>query len=97
VTEGILASLKIIEGVSARTKYNVSGLSIILGSNPQFHSLVKQLYLKYGGNYASVPPEYQLVFLVATSSYICVQKNANKSAMNDYLNTPVSSIAPPII
>ena len=47
ITDGIMQSLKLIEGVSSHTRYNISGLSLLLSNNKQFHNLTKQLYLKY--------------------------------------------------
>lgn len=39
VTDSILQCLTMIEGVSARTKYNVSGMADMLKENEQFHQL----------------------------------------------------------
>ena len=87
--DGILASIKMVEGVSAMTKtYNVSGLSDMLKANPHFHSLAKQLFLKYGV-FSATPPEYQMLFLVATTAYICRSKNLKKDEMMAYLNEPI--------
>jgi hypothetical protein len=88
VTDGILQSMKVIEGASSYTRYNISGLSDILRNNKQFHSLCKQLYIKYN-TFARIDPEYQLLFLVATSAYICRQKNIGRSQMDAYLNEEV--------
>ena len=77
ITESILGCIRIIEGVSANTKnYNVSGLSTILKMNKQFHTLCKQLYIKYNV-FSNIPPEHQLVMVIITSAYICTQKNKN--------------------
>jgi hypothetical protein len=89
ITDGILQSLQVIEGLSTRTNYNISGLSMMLKNNPQFHSLAKQLYVKYG-TFSRVGPEYQLIFLVATSCYICRQKNASRPQMEQYLSETVN-------
>jgi hypothetical protein len=80
--------MKVIEGASSYTRYNISGLSDILRNNKQFHSLCKQLYIKYN-TFARIDPEYQLLFLVATSAYICRQKNIGRSQMDAYLNEEV--------
>ena len=89
ILDGLLNSLKMIEGVSAHTKnYNISGLSDLLKANPHFHSLAKQLFLKYG-LFSSTPPEYQMLFLVATTAYICRSKNAKKDEMMNYLQQPI--------
>lgn len=87
--DGIMASMKMIEGVSAMTKnYNVSGLSDMLKANPHFHSLAKQLFLKYGV-FSATPPEYQMLFLVATTAWICRSKNMKKEELMAYLNEPI--------
>jgi hypothetical protein len=84
--DGIVQSLKVIEGVSAMTQnYNVSGLAELLKLNPQFHKLCKQLFIKYG-SYTQVDPETQMLFLVLTTAWICKNKNTNKSQLEAYLN-----------
>jgi len=89
ITDSVLQSIKLIEGVSSITRnYNISGLSDLLKSNPQFHKLLKQLYVKYN-TFSQILAEYQLLVLVATSSFICVQKNRNKSQINSYLNEQI--------
>jgi hypothetical protein len=89
MTDGILQSMRVIEGASTYTAYNISGLSDILRNNKQFHSLCKQLYIKYN-TFAHVDPEYQMLFLVATSAYICRQKNIGRAQMDAYLNEPAN-------
>lgn len=82
VTDSILATMKMAEYASVRTKYNIKGLSEMLRKNPQFNSLCKQLYLKYK-IFSKIPPEQQMLMLVATSAWICIEKNkqeANQSA-----------------
>ena len=88
ITDSILSSLKIVEGVTANYQnYNISGLSDLLKLNPEFNSLCKQLYLKYG-SFNAISPEYKMMFLVFTSAYIVRNKNKSKSAINDFLNQP---------
>ena len=92
ITDGILSSLKVIEGVTANTKnYNISGLADLLKLNPEFRSLCKQLYLKYG-SFNAISPEYKMMFLVFTSAYIVRNKNKNKDAINQFLDQPVENI-----
>ena len=89
LTDSILQCIKVIEIPTSRTKnYNISGLSDLLRSNTQFHQLCKKLYLKYGC-FKAVPAEYQLVILVATTAYVCKNKNANKDSLEAYLNEPI--------
>ena len=89
VTDGILQSLKAIEGltVTNNNNYNITGLSDMLKLNPEFKSLCKQLYLKYG-TFTNISPEYKMMFLVFTSAYIVRNKNKNKAAINEFLDTP---------
>jgi hypothetical protein len=87
--DSIFNSIKIIEGVSAYTKnYNLSGLSIMLRMNKQFNTLLRQLYLKYGV-FSAVPPETQMLFILVTTSWVCIQKNKQKEKINEMLNTPI--------
>lgn len=89
ITDSIIQCIKLTEGASSYTKYNLTGLSAILKENKQFHSLLKQLYLKHQ-IFSEVPAEYQLLMLVATTSILCVQKNASKNQINDRLNEPMT-------
>ena len=89
ITDGILHSLKVVEGVSANTKnYNITGLSDMLKLNVEFRSLCKQLYLKHG-SFASISPEYKMMFLVFTTAYICRNKNIHKQEINNFLDQPI--------
>ena len=89
LTDSILQCIKVIEGPTARTKnFNITGLSDLLKSNKQFHTLCKKLYLKYNC-FDALPPEYQLLMLVATTSYICINKNKGKNELDAYLNETI--------
>ena len=91
VTDGILASLKMVEGYTVNSQnYNISGLADLLKLNPEFNNLSKQLFLKYG-SFSNISAEYKLMFLVFTSAYIVRNKNKNKGAINDFLNEPYES------
>lgn len=88
ITDGFLICLKQIEGTTANyKKYNISGMSDMLKANPQFHKVMKQLYLKYNV-FNSVPPEHQLMMIIFTTSYICMDKNKRKAEIDSYLNEP---------
>jgi hypothetical protein len=92
LTDSILQCIRIVEGVSSiSSKYNIQGCADLLKSNKQFHSLCKQLYIKYKV-FSSVPPEWQLLMLVATTAYICKAKNHNKGSIEAYLNQPLNPI-----
>jgi hypothetical protein len=86
--DSILQCIKLIEGVSSLTRYDIQGLADLLKQNKQFHQLSKQLFIKYKV-FNAVPPETQLIFLVATSAYICNSKNRRKNEIESYLNQPV--------
>jgi len=86
--DGILSSIKVVEGVSANTKnYNISGLSDILKSNINFISLCKQMFLKYN-LFSKTPIEFQLIMLVSTTAFVVRQKNMSKTQINNYLDQP---------
>lgn len=90
--DGVLQSIKLIEGASAyTTNYDIRGCADLLKGNKQFHSLCKQLFIKYNV-FSAVPAEYQLLMLVSTTAYICANKNkaSNRDAINSYLNEPVA-------
>ena len=89
ITDSILQCLKLLELPTSKTKYfNISGLSDLLKSNKEFHSLTKQLYIKYGV-FNKIPVEYQLTILISTTSYICININKNKDSLEAYLNEPI--------
>ena len=89
LTDSILQCIKLLEIPTSRTKnYNITGLADLLKANKQFHQLCKKLYLKYNC-FDAVPPEYQLVILVATTAWVCKNKNSNKDSLEAYLNQPI--------
>ena len=89
LTDSILQCIKLIEGPTACTKnFNITGLSDLLKSNKQFHTLCKKLYLKYGA-FDKIPDEYQLIILVSTTAYVCVNKNKGKNELDAYLNETI--------
>ena len=55
LTDSILQSVKLIENGTRHTRYNISGCADMLKANPQFNSLMKQMYVKYNvkSNYLS--------------------------------------------
>ena len=89
--DSILQSIKLMEGVSTYTKYDIQGLADLLKQNKQFHQLAKQLFIKYKV-FSAVPAEFQLLMLVTTTAYICNCKNKRKGELNEYLNQPIISI-----
>jgi hypothetical protein len=89
LNDSILQCLKMIEGASSYTRYDVSGMSDLLRQNKQFHQLSKMLYIKYKV-FSNIPPEYQMVMLMATTAYVCVEKNKRKASLEEYLNTAIT-------
>ena len=89
LTDSILQCIKLVEGVSTYTqKYNIDGCADMLKTNPQFNQLCKRLYIKYKV-FSEIPPEYQMIMIVATTAYICKTKNSKKFEINNYLNQPI--------
>ena len=89
LTDSILQCIRMVEGASSYSnRYDIRGCSDLLKSNKQFHSLCKQLYVKYKV-FSKVPQEYQLLMLVSTTAYICNHKNRNKESLETYLNEPI--------
>ena len=89
LSDSILQTIKLIEGGTRATRFDVTGMADMLKANPQFNNLLKQLYVKYNV-FNKIPPEIQMVLLVSTTAYICVNKNRNKHQLNDYLNSPMN-------
>jgi hypothetical protein len=88
LSDSIIQSIKLVEGGSKLTPYDISGMADMLKANPQFNNLLKQLYVKYNV-FHKIPVEIQMVLLVSTTAYICINKNKNKAALNDFLNQPM--------
>ena len=89
LTDSILQCIKLFVIPTSKTKnFNITGLSDLLKANIQFHQLCKKLYLKYGC-FDKIPEEYQLLILVATTAYVCKNKNSNKSELEAYLNETI--------
>ena len=88
LSDSIIQTVKLIEGATQRTRYDISGCADMLKANPQFNNLLKQLYVKYNV-FSKIPPEIQMVLLVSTTAYICINKNKNKASLTNYLNTPM--------
>ena len=85
IMDSLLGSIKMIEGFTVDTSYDITSLSIMLKMNPEFQKLAKLLFIRYN-IFNNVPIEYQMMMVVATSIYLCIQKNNHKSSMNSYLN-----------
>jgi len=89
MTDSIIQCIRIAEGVSAYSnRYDIQGCADLLKSNKQFHSLCKQCYVKYK-IFSAVPPEMQLLMLVATTAYISNHKNRNKGNIESFLNREI--------
>jgi hypothetical protein len=88
LSDSIIQCIKLTEGISSYTKYDITGCADLLKANKQFHTLTKQMYIKYKV-FDKVPPEYSLAILVATTAYVCKNKNAKKKEIENFLNTPI--------
>ena len=86
--EGILSSLKVVEGVSANTRYDISGMVDLLKVNKEFLSICKRLFLKYNV-FQATPIEFQAVFIIFSTAMLCRQKNIKRDAINEFLNQPM--------
>jgi hypothetical protein len=81
VLDGLYHAIAVVEGVSAYTQdWDISGLSQLLKQNLQFQQLAKILFVKYN-TFSKVAPEYQAVFIVLTTSYICKVGNSQRKKM----------------
>ena len=89
LSDSILQTIRLVEGGTKETRYDISGCADMLKANPQFNNLLKQLYVKYNV-FTKIPPEIQMVLLISTTSYICLNKNKNKGLSNEYLNQPMN-------
>ena len=88
LTDSIIQCIKLTEGVSSYTKYDISGCADMLKGNKQFHTLCKQLYIKYKV-FSNIPPEWSIIILVSTTAYMCKVKNSRKKDLEIYLNTKI--------
>ena len=84
----ILKAIQMTEGFTANSHYDLTGLSMMLKANPEFHNLCKILYIKYSV-FSKVPPEIQMVMIVTITASICIQKNRKKDEINAYLNSTI--------
>ena len=85
ILDSILSCIRMCENFTQESEYDISGLSSILKSNPQFIALSKQLFIRYNV-FSSVPIEYQMTMCIISTSYLCIQKNKGKASINSYLN-----------
>ena len=88
LTDSILQCIKLTEGISSYTKYDISGCADMLKSNKQFHTLCKQLYIKYKV-FSNIPPEYSIIILISTTAYMCRVKNSRKKELEVFLNEKI--------
>ena len=52
LTDSIIQCIKLKEGISSYSKYDISGCADMSKGNKQFHTLCKQLYIKYKTKYS---------------------------------------------
>lgn len=84
--EAVLMSVQVLESVSARTKsFDITGTSAALRANPEFYRLCKLIWIKYRV-FSQVPPETQLMLLVASTALLCRSANVGKRDLSELLN-----------
>ena len=89
ITDSIYTVLQQIEPITkSYTKYDITGLTILLKSNKDFNKLMKQIMLKYNC-YNQSSPEFQLLLIIISSVYLVNNKNKNKEKINNYLNEKI--------
>jgi hypothetical protein len=85
----IFQTLFFVENLSANSvNFNISGLTVKLKSNPNFMSVCKQCFIKYG-TYCSSPPEAQLIIILILTAFSCMDQNKRKHSLNNFLNEPI--------
>ena len=88
IMNSVYDSILMLEPYSKPTKFNVVGLSNALKLNPNFNNLCKQVMLKHNMG-SSMSPEMQLLMITTTTIYLTIQKNQNKSQIDQYLNQKI--------
>ena len=86
--QSIMESLKMVEGYTENSIYDIRGMSVALSSSVQFKTLMKILFIKYQ-IFSNVPVEYQLCMVICTTGYVVMQKNRSKHTINQYLNETI--------
>ena len=88
LSDSIIHCINLVEGLSSYTRYDISGCGELLKGNKQFHTLIKQMYIKYKV-FDKTPPEFQLAILVATTAYVCKNQNGKKKDIENFLNQKI--------
>ena len=88
VTNSLYDTILMLEPYTKPTKFNIIGLSNALKLNPSFNNLCKQVMLKHNIG-SSMSPEMQLLMITTTTIYLTIQKNQNKSQIDQYLNQKI--------
>ena len=88
VMNSVYDTILMLEPYSKPTRFNVVGLSNALKLNPNFNNLCKQVMLKHNIG-SSMSPEMQLLMITTTTIYMTIQKNNNKSQIDQYLNQKI--------
>ena len=87
--DSLYTAMSYIEPITSKTKFNVSGLTLILKSNKDFNCLCKQMMLKYGCVSSSISIEYQTLLIIISSVYITIIKNSNSQSIEKYLDEKI--------
>ena len=89
IMDSIYTAMTYIEPISSKTRYNISGLTLILKSNKEFNKLCKQMMLKYGCFNSSISIEYQTLLIIIPSVYITITTNSNRKSIERYLDEKI--------
>ena len=68
--------------------FNFKALDNPITLNLNFNNLCKQVMLKHNIG-SSMSPEMQLLMITTTTIYMTIQKNQNKSQIDQYLNQKI--------
>ena len=88
INDSIYHCIKMIEPFTCKSKYDITGLSVMLKMNPQFEIFCKKMMLKYNC-FTNTPLEYQFIMCISTSVYLTIQMNKSKPAMEQFLNQKI--------
>ena len=89
IMDSIYTAMSYIEPITSKTKFNVSGLTLILKSNKDFNCLCKQMMFKYGCFSSGISIEYQTLLIIISSVYITITTNSNRKSIEKYLDEKI--------
>ena len=72
--------------------YNIEGFQEILFQNPSFHDAFERWKIENGTNIPNIPPSLQLMYIIASTTYIAHISNAHIDEINE--KKPLASARP---